>query len=201
VTSPFDHNQRGSQGSWPGAAAPFGQSAGNPAAPGQSPFGPGPGSAGQGPGAQSPGAQSPAGQVPAGQNPFGQQGSTQQGATPQTPDSPFSAQHPQGGAFDQDFSFAGPPLVLLYISAGLAVVGIVLALLPWNWLAPIGWLLAGPGALLTLGRFSAVDTRNRASGLYAFKSLAGPLYWTAAGIAVVGIIVTALFTAFWIGRM
>lgn len=90
---------------------------------------------------------------------------------------------------------------LLIVALAAAVVGAALAFLPWHFLRPIGWLLAGPVAILALGYFTTTDNKRRASGLYAGNPAAKALYVVALVAALAAVVITALLTAFWVGRL
>lgn len=162
------------------------------------PFGPPPG----GPGAPPPGGRGAAplggpspygGQAPAGggQSPFGPAagGGGLPGGAPITPSTPSST------------APAGPPTVLLIVAGVIAAVGIVVGAVFWgNWIAGIGWLLAGPVAIGVVAVFIAKDTARRAEPIYLRPGWITAAYAVVMVLVAAGVIVGALGFAFWMGR-
>lgn len=129
-------------------------------------------------------------------SPFGSQNLGSQPGAQQAPDAPFAAE-----AGPSDLTVAGPPMHILFIVLGCAALGIIIAVLPWGFTGIIGWLIAGPVAILMLGNFTTTDVRRRAAGMYASRSAATTLYWMAAILTLIAVIVTAILTALWVGRL
>lgn len=100
-----------------------------------------------------------------------------------------------------DLTVAGPPMHLLFIVLGCAVLGVIIAVLPWGFTGIIGWLIAGPVAILMLGNFTTTDVRRRAAGMYASRQAATVLYWVAAIVTLIAVVVTAILTALWVGHL
>lgn len=92
-------------------------------------------------------------------------------------------------------------MFILFIVIACALIGVLIAVLPWGFTGLIGWLLAGPAAILMLGTFTTTDVRRRAAGMYASRPIATTLYWVAATLTIIAVIVTAILTALWVGRL
>ncbi len=110
----------------------------------------------------------------------------------------FGAPPPGDGSA---FEVAKPPVVLLGVAAGLGVLGLVLGALGFgSWLAITGWVAAGPLAIGTLALFVYRDTARRALPMYLSPDGIGFLYTGVVLIVVVGIVVSALGFAWWVGH-
>lgn len=82
------------------------------------------------------------------------------------------------------------------------MIGIVLGALGWNsWLALVGWALAGPMAIGVMAYFVQKDAARRADPNYLIQLNMNVYYVGAALSAVVGILVTAVGAAFWVGHL
>lgn len=96
---------------------------------------------------------------------------------------------------------ASSPVMWLYFSIGSAVLGALLAwLLGSTALTLVGWLFAGPVAIVLLGCFHKTDTFRRASGLYAEPSYLKTIYMTTIAVCLVAVIISAVFVGLWWGR-
>lgn len=137
----------------------------------------------------------PPGVMPPASNPFATDSASEQTNDTQTPFGSGTTAHAT------DLSVAGPPMHILFIVIGLAVLGIAIAVLPWGFTGIIGWVIAGPVAILMLGNYTTTDVKRRASGMYASRPAASTLYWVAAIVTIIAVIVTALLTALWVGRL
>ncbi|WP_293876700.1 hypothetical protein [uncultured Brevibacterium sp.] len=186
-------------------SVPFGSGSGG------NPFGSSPANQPGGPAAQQPGMapqpgaspqhgatpQAPQqGHAPQASNPFESQDPSHQPGAQQAPNAPFAPETSSG-----DLTVAGPPMHILFIVLGCAVLGIIIAVLPWGFTGIIGWLIAGPVAILMLGNFTTTDVRRRAGGMYASRPAATTLYWVAAILTLIAVIVTAILTALWVGHL
>ncbi|GAB19898.1 hypothetical protein GOEFS_096_00750 [Gordonia effusa NBRC 100432] len=129
-------------------------------------------------------------------NPFGQSSSS---------GPPFgSPLGPSSGAPGQPFAVARPPSGLLIAAAGVALVGLVIAIVGVfreDAVALVGWALAGPLAIILLGFFVAADTRRQAEPVYTRPGWVGLVYAIAAVLIVAGIVVASVGVALWIGRL
>lgn len=101
---------------------------------------------------------------------------------------------------------AGPPLTWFFLALGLAVAGIVLALvgtLAGGMIvtALTGWLLAGPIAIGALAVYNRIDTRRRTESIYSAPSWTSTLYWAVLAASVIGIALGAWQIALWAGRL
>ncbi|GAA2102134.1 MULTISPECIES: hypothetical protein [Brevibacterium] len=213
MSQPFDRGQGPGRGAPGPSASPFGAHPGAHGGQqhGGSPFGdaaqPGPRSSPFGaPGADLQGQPAAGTGAPGGSSVArGSAGGTAQGA----PGDPFGTGAPQAqapAAFGaevprKELTVSGPPLAVLWAALVAAVVGVGVALLPWGPTSPVGWLFAGPVAILLLGRYGSEDVRRRTDSLYATHPAAVPLYWAAVAVTVLAVLATALLTAFWVGRL
>lgn len=136
------------------------------------------------------------GHVPQPSSPFESQDPSHQPGAQQASNAPFAPETNSG-----DLTVAGPPMHILFIVLGCAALGIIIALLPWGFTGIIGWLIAGPVAILMLGNFTTTDVRRRAGGMYASRPAATTLYWLAAILTLIAVIVTAILTALWVGHL
>lgn len=99
------------------------------------------------------------------------------------------------------FEVAKPPVVLLGVAAGIGVVGIILGAVGFgSWLAITGWVAAGPLAIGILALFVYRDTARRALPAYLSPDGIGFLYAGVVLVVVVGIVVSALGFAWWVGH-
>lgn len=97
---------------------------------------------------------------------------------------------------------AGPPLPLLGASAATAVIGLVLAAV-LGALPPaaiIGWVLAGPLAIGALAVYTSADTRRRAQPIYVAPNWLTAGYYACLAVCLIGVIVSAVRIALWVGR-
>ncbi|MGW6694916.1 hypothetical protein ACWF62_14210 [Rhodococcus sp. NPDC054953] len=104
-------------------------------------------------------------------------------------------------------ALSGEPPVKWLVAAGVAAVvgagtgvGAVIAGGP-TIVAFLGWLLAGPAAVLLLGGFTTRDTAQRALPSYTEKAAAKWCYGIVAAVALVGIVLGAWSIADWAGRL
>lgn len=99
-------------------------------------------------------------------------------------------------------SVARPPLPWLLGSAAAAVLGLLLAALLGALppLAVIGWVLAGPVAIGALAIYTSADTRRRAQPLYVAPNWLTAGYYACLGVCLVGVIISAVRIALWVGR-
>ncbi|MUL85846.1 MULTISPECIES: hypothetical protein [unclassified Mycolicibacterium] len=179
---------------------------GPPARPGPTgPTGPG-GRPAPGPGGPSSGFDPWAGQPPAQRQPASQEVF---GASP--------AGYPMGAqdAFGQPITVGpgaaalrttGPPLVWFAVALGLALAGVIVAVIgaivgPMLVTAVAGWLLAGPVAIGALAVYTRVDTRRRTDAIYSAPNWTSTLYWAVLAVCLVGIAVGAWQIALWAGRL
>jgi hypothetical protein len=95
----------------------------------------------------------------------------------------------------------GPPTRLLAAAAGVAVVGgIVGGVACGQGYALIGWALAGPVAIGVLAFFVLTDTKRRTAPTYVQPPGMARLYFGAAAVVAIAIIVSAIGAAYWVGR-
>ncbi|NDK90757.1 hypothetical protein GYA93_14370 [Gordonia desulfuricans] len=96
---------------------------------------------------------------------------------------------------------AGPPTLLIALTGLVAAIGIALGAVFWGqWIAGIGWLLAGPVAICILAMFISTDTSRRAQPIYLRPGWMSAAYTAVMILIVAGVIVGALGFAFWVGR-
>ena len=97
---------------------------------------------------------------------------------------------------------AGPPLSWLAISAAAALVGLVLAatLGAVPPLAVLSWLLAGPVAIGALAVYIGADTRRRAGPIYVAPNWLTAGYYACLAVCLIGVVVSAIRIALWVGR-
>lgn len=94
-----------------------------------------------------------------------------------------------------------PPTALLAVAAATAIAAVAIGVIGWaNPLAVLGWVLAGPIAIGVLALFVHEDTKRRAAAVYVRPDWIKAAYATVAVVVVAAIIVTALATAYWVGR-
>lgn len=98
---------------------------------------------------------------------------------------------------------ARPPLTWVVAAGVVAAAGLVAALLLGGRIAVsvAAWVLCGPVAIGLLAVFTLRDTAARARPLYTAPSWATTAYWTALGVSLCGVLVTALRIADWAGRL
>lgn len=95
----------------------------------------------------------------------------------------------------------GPPTALLVIAGALAILGTAIAVVFWGqWPSVIGWVLAGPIAIVMTGLFVTRDTQRRAEPLYLRPGWVSAAYTAVMALVVIGVIVGATAFAFWVGR-
>ncbi|MFW6598188.1 hypothetical protein ACQBAU_15950 [Propionibacteriaceae bacterium Y2011] len=146
----------------------------------------------------------------------------QQGAGgPQQP--PFGGQPDSGGVFGgnvpgapspvtmfgteaeppQQLVTSAPPIHWLAVAAGLAVIGIVLALVLGGLppVAIVAWVLAGPVAIGVLALFTTTDLKARSGAVYAAQGWVKPAYWVALVLCFIGTMAAAWKIAEWVGRL
>lgn len=138
------------------------------------------------------------GMAPSGAAPF-ETATLDSGGSPTTMTSAF------GGAPEppQQLATAAPPVLWLAVSALLAVVGLVLALVLGG-LPPVAigaWALAGPVGIGMLALFTTKDLRARAGAVYLAQAWVRPLYWICVVLCLVGAMVAAWKIAEWVGRL
>lgn len=105
-----------------------------------------------------------------------------------------------GGA--GQLTVAKPPAGLLFVGAAIAVAGGALAGICWtSWIALIGWVLAGPVAIGVMASYVARDTARRAEPVYLRPDWLTMAYAVASTLGVIGILVSSLSVAFWVGRL
>ncbi|HIT76944.1 MAG TPA: hypothetical protein IAA98_15305 [Candidatus Avipropionibacterium avicola] len=95
------------------------------------------------------------------------------------------------------------PVQWLLIAGGLAVVGIVVALVLGG-LPPVAiaaWLIAGPIGIGCLAFFTTRDLKARTGAVYLAQSWVRPLYWVALVLCFAGAMVAAWRIAEWVGRL
>lgn len=103
-----------------------------------------------------------------------------------------------GGALE----IAKPPVSLLAVAAATAVAGIGLgAIGSDSWIALVGWVFAGPLAIGVLAFYVRQDTSRRAMATYLSPTGIGAMYTCVAVLVVIGIIVSALGVAYWVGHL
>jgi hypothetical protein len=90
----------------------------------------------------------------------------------------------------------------MLIAAGvMAAVGLVVAAVGLSsWIAIIGWALAGPLSIVTMGAFVKQDTERRAEPVYVRPDWVGIAYAAVVALSIAGILVGAIGIAFWVGR-
>ncbi|SDS76198.1 hypothetical protein [Microlunatus soli] len=135
----------------------------------------------------------------------GRDGGTGAGRSVRAADSGFDALSDLGtahGPATGALAVAGPPLTLLGISAAAAVIGLLLAALlgALPALAVIGWVLAGPFAIGVLALYTTADTRRRAQPIYVAPNWLIAGYYACLAVCLVGVIVSAIRIALWVGR-
>lgn len=100
-------------------------------------------------------------------------------------------------------TIAGPPTGILASAAGLAAVGVgvaVTGLVLGSWIAILGWALAGPLAIAVMGLFIKADTERRAEPVYMRPDWMGIAYAVVVGLSVIGVLVGAWGFANVVGR-
>ncbi|MYM20134.1 hypothetical protein GSY69_09180 [Brevibacterium sp. 5221] len=200
MSSPFSFP--GSSGAGGGQFQPPPASPSNPfgdaAPPAAQPQGQGRPQAGSAPAGGQPGVFGQPQQPSAFAPPAGQQG--QQGQQPEGGN--FGVQRPAA-----DLQVSKPPTAILFGVLGAAVLGVAIAVflgtvaVGWGPATILGWLLAGPVAIVLLGVFASVDTRRRAEALYAVDPTARLLYGVCAVVCAAAVITTAILAAVWVGRL
>lgn len=99
-------------------------------------------------------------------------------------------------------TIAKPPAGLLAVGAAIALTGAALAGICWaSGIALIGWALAGPVAIGVLALYVARDTARQVAPVYLRPEWLTMAYAAVAALAVVGIVVSSLSVAFWVGRL
>lgn len=99
-------------------------------------------------------------------------------------------------------TIAKPPTGLLAVGGVIALVGAVLAAICWaSGIALIGWTLAGPVAIGVMALYVARDTALHAEPIYLRPEWLTKAYAAVATLAVIGIVVSSLSVAFWVGRL
>lgn len=108
---------------------------------------------------------------------------------------------PSGG--DARLTVGTPPVLWLVAAVVVALAGAGLAALVVRsgpaTLLP--WVLAGPVGIVLLGVYSIVDTRRRASSIYAAAGWVGPFYVAAVVVILAAVVVTAVNIAQWVGHL
>jgi hypothetical protein len=100
-------------------------------------------------------------------------------------------------------AIAGPPIRWIVFAGTAAVIGIGIAavigtIVPLAWAA---WILSGPVAIGLLAVFGTRDTKERAKSFYSSPSSTTWLYRAALVLALIGVVVSALRLAEWVGRL
>lgn len=127
-------------------------------------------------------------------------GGPSQGGFPNPGGSPTAS--PATSVSAGPLAIAKPPTPVLAVGAAVVVVGAVLAAVCWaSWIALIGWALAGPVAIGVLAFYVARDTARRAEPIYLRPDWLTMAYAAVASLAVIGIVVSSLSVALWVGRL
>ncbi|WP_417288077.1 hypothetical protein [Corynebacterium variabile] len=102
------------------------------------------------------------------------------------------------------------PWAFIGTATATAVLGIILGIVApltgsatdslFHTLAIIGWVLAGIVTFILLGLHTAKDTKRRAESFYVGNQSQQMLYRVSAGLACVGVIITAVEIALWISK-
>lgn len=107
------------------------------------------------------------------------------------------------------FSAAGPPLIWLALAGGAALLSVIASVVSWQlWglgvnapIAAVSWLLSGPLAIGLIAVFMLQDTARRAHPFYVTSGVVKPSYWVVLGLALLGVMLSSVHLAFWIGRL
>ncbi|WP_297005328.1 hypothetical protein [uncultured Corynebacterium sp.] len=208
MTNPFSNGDAGSGPSWgQNSGGPTGRHSGNQGAPtGGSPFGSSPF------GAPSTGAPGGTG----GTRPvdFSSGSSPANGAvtfgTPAGPGGTASTALPMEDAPTAPVTPVTGPWAFIGAATATAVIGILLGIAApftgsatdslFHTLAIVGWVLAGILTFILLGLHTAKDTKRQAESFYVGTPAQKTLYRVSAGLACVGVIVTAVEIALWISK-
>ncbi|MGO1276222.1 MAG: hypothetical protein ACTMIG_09730 [Corynebacterium variabile] len=209
MTNPFHDGDAGSGPSW-------GQSSGGaPRHAASDPSGPGPSTGG-----------SPFGGSPFGAPPSGTPGNTGGSGSPvdySTGSAPAGGQvtfgapgGPGPATAPVPDAPAGPvtpvtgPWAFIAAATATAVIGVILGIAApltgsatdslFHTLTIIGWVLAGIVTFILLGLHTAKDTRRRAESFYVGTQSQRTLYLVSAGLACLGVIITAVEIALWISK-
>lgn len=155
-----------------------------------------------------------------GQDPFGNPGSHHSSgwSSPGTAESPATAGWgvPSQNAFSAaPTTDSGTPVVshprgFIVAALGTALAGILFGIIAYatgtatetSWLifSALGWVFAGTLTFILLGLHTAVDTRRQTESFYVSSPGQIMLYRITAGIAVLGVIMTAVELALWFGK-
>jgi len=108
-----------------------------------------------------------------------------------------------GGSSPSLGAIASPPIRWIIFAGAAALIGIVIAavigtVVPLAWVA---WVLSGPVAIGLLAVFGLRDTKERAKSFYSSPSSTTWLYRSALVLALIGVVVSALRLAEWVGRL
>ena len=100
---------------------------------------------------------------------------------------------------------AGPPLKWFAVALGLALLGLMVAvigaLLSGSLVTAVaGWLLAGPAAIGALAMYTRVDTQRRTEAIYSAPAWGSRLYWAVLAVCLLGIAMGAWQIALWAGH-
>lgn len=225
MTNPFTNGSAGSAGpagsggpagtgSSPFGQNPFSQS---PAAPGTAGT---PGTADASGAAAATPAASPAASTPFGTPqgtpfgaapaaPFGSPSAAPSGTGPAAPAAPGVARATPATTTVSTTPTKGPSGILWGATAA-AVVGLVLGVAAffsgsatdgiYHVLAVLGWIFAGIVTFIVLGLYTGQDTKRRAESFYVTDDRQTLRYRITAGVAVVGVLVTAVEIALWLSK-
>lgn len=95
-----------------------------------------------------------------------------------------------------------PPVLLLFIALGIAIVaGVIAAIVGALPVAIICWFLAGPVAIGIIAFYVNKDNDARAKGVYSAPNWVRPLHIAVSVICVLAVVVPALRIADWVGRL
>ncbi|MFX4272125.1 hypothetical protein ACQBAR_15135 [Propionibacteriaceae bacterium Y1685] len=131
----------------------------------------------------------------------GQRGGEFFGGAPEAP-APVTGFGPAAEPMQQLVT-AKAPVQWLGLSAGLALVGLLLALILGG-LPPVAigaWALCGPLAIGLLAYFMTADLKARSGAVYAAQGWVRIAYWAALGLCLIGAMVAAWRIADWVGRL
>lgn len=198
-----------------GPTGPGTSGASGPSPSGQNPFSGNPFSGT--PGSTGPGA-SPSNGSPFGGSPFGTgtPGTTGGPAAsgpagmPTAPGTPGAPGTPTATPTVVSTSPTTGPSGILWSATAAAVIGLVLGIVAffsgsatdgiYHTLAIIGWAFAGIVTFIALGLYTGQDTKRRAESFYVADGSQAVRYRVTAGVAVVGVLVTAVEIALWISK-
>lgn len=153
---------------------------------------------------------------PPGQSPFGPSGNQGTGTSfgsSSVPSANFGNSAAPGGPSTGSVFPASPtsgPKGIVLTATATAVLGVVLGVIAffagsatdsiYRILAISGWALSGLVTFVLLGIYTAKDTQRRAESFYVEDGGQTTLYRVAGGIAIVGVVITAIEIALWISK-